>query len=89
MDERERTNLLERLDRALSGILDHHHGGGARSVEELRLLVRQAGAELYTAGGNALMSWALDQIELRNPDDAGARVGILDARWDGIGQWVA
>lgn len=52
----------------------------------LRLGLRVIGECLFEIGGIKAMADALDAVELRHPDHAGAIVGFADVHWDGIGQ---
>lgn len=51
-----------------------------------RMGVRSLGERLYEIGGMDLMTRVLDDVAEREPSKSGYRMGVMDARWDGIGR---
>lgn len=48
--------------------------------------IRVLGERLYELGGLELMGNVLDDVAERDETKSGYRMGIMDARWDGIGR---
>jgi hypothetical protein len=63
--------------------------------EALRQKVRLYGERLFEIGGVSLMQEVMYRVAERDPANEARRIGIMDKRWNGIGQgsnstgWVA
>ncbi len=55
----------------------------------LRRAIRTLGKRLHEIGGDRLMHDICDRVAARDPAREGWRLGVIDHRWDGIGEWVA
>ena len=53
------------------------------------LAVREIGAALFDIGGDDMMHATGDEVCARDPSNEGRRSGIINGRWDGIGDWHA
>lgn len=57
--------------------------------EALRQAVTTLGKRLHEIGGMALMRDVCDRVAERDPANESRRLGVIDHRWDGIGDWYA
>jgi hypothetical protein len=56
----------------------------------LYLAVYWIGLQLHGAGmSSAQMADFLDEVCARHPESHGRRAAIVDARWNGIGEWLS
>lgn len=53
----------------------------------LRTAIRLLGERLHEIGGMALMHDVCARVSASDPRNEALRVGIIDHRWDGIGEW--
>lgn len=69
--------------RAADALLDHPVG------EALRCAVTTLGRRLHEIGGTKAMQDTLYRVAELDPANNARRIGIMDHRWDGIGDWTA
>lgn len=55
----------------------------------LREAIHDIGVRLHEIGGMKLMHDAMNRAVDRDPAYASRRMAIIDARWDGIGNWMS
>lgn len=55
----------------------------------LRDAVRTLGVRLHEMGGVKLMTDACYRVAEADPSTTGRRLSVVDAQWDGIGDWIS
>lgn len=54
-----------------------------------RTAIRTLGERLFEIGGNQLMSEVCDRVSALDPANESRRLGIMDHRWSGLGNWYS